>query len=75
MSKDSLIDNLLGIPPIQIGRNPLLAFAYASSSHSLIAKKATVLCGADMMQSVSPMAPQIVREDSSHERCIRRRRR
>ena len=24
MSKDSLIDNLLGIPPIQIGRNPLL---------------------------------------------------
>jgi hypothetical protein len=24
MSKDSLIDNLLGIPSIQIGRNPLL---------------------------------------------------
>ena len=23
MSKDSLIDNLLGIPPIQIGREPL----------------------------------------------------
>jgi hypothetical protein len=27
MSKDSLIDNLLGIPSIQIGRNPLLACA------------------------------------------------